>query len=232
MLNQNQEYKQSVYEHLKKISKHSVMPPEHQRILIKLRDEFNFHPKVCYDIGSSVLHWTQVAEKVFPDSKIVLFDAFQPAEILYTDYDYHIGLLSNTDNKEMKFYQNDYYPGGNSYYQEIGYDNSKFFPKENHIIKKSNRLDTVVINRNFPLPDLIKIDVQGAERDVIEGGLSVIKHCKYLIVEMQHIEYNKNAPLVTQTLPFIESLGFKCISEKFCDNGADADYLFENILKN
>ena len=34
-----------------------------------------------------------------------VIDAFAPAEILYTAYDYHIGLLSNTDGKEIKFYQ-------------------------------------------------------------------------------------------------------------------------------
>lgn len=226
MLQENQDYRKTVYNHLIDISNKSVMPPEHLIMLKKLRDEYNFYPNVCYDIGSSVLHWTQVVEQVWK-TKIILFDAFQPAEFLYLKYDYNIGLLSDTDDKELKFYQNDFLPGGNSYYREK-FENSKYFPEENHIIKKSNKLDTVVTNRKFPYPDLVKIDVQGSEMDVIKGGINVISHCKFLIVEMQHIEYNENAPLVGQTLPFIEQCGFKCISEKFCNNGADADYLFIN----
>jgi hypothetical protein len=36
----------------------------------------------------------------------------------------------------------------------------------------------------------------------------------------------EGAPLVGETLPFIESLGFKCVAPRFSDNGSDADYGF------
>ena len=56
----------------------------------------------------------------------------------------------------MKFYISDVHPGGNSYYKER---NDIIFPKDSYKIMKTNKLDTVVINRKFPLPDFIKIDV-------------------------------------------------------------------------
>ena len=215
----------SLQAHLSRISKEVSLPRSHADYLWKLR-ESGFNPKVIYDIGSCVLHWTHVAQKVWPEAEIILFDAFSPAMFLYKDYDYFIGVLSDQDDKDIKFYQNDFFPGGNSYYREVGSRGHVFFPPETYIEWKSRSLDSVVWERQFPLPDLIKLDVQGAEKDIIAGGRSVVRHAQRLIVEMQDVEYNEGAPKVMETLPFIESLGFRCCDPKFSDNGPDADYGF------
>jgi len=188
-----------------------------------MKHELNFEPRVIYDIGSCVLHWTKEAKKLWPDAEYVLFDAFEPAAVLYTGYKNFVGVLSDNDDKIVKFYQNDHLFGGNSYYKEF---NDGVFPPDKYIEKKCNKLDTVVQANNFPLPDLIKIDVQGAEKDIIAGALNTLKHAKYLIVEMQDVDYNIGAPKVFETKPYIESLGWTCIAEKFSDNGPDADYCF------
>ena len=98
-----------------------------------------------------------------------------------------------------------------------------------YIEKVCKTLDTVVRERGFPKPDFIKIDVQGAEQDVIRGALETMKSVQHLIVEMQCVHYNEGAPLVGETLPFIESLGFTCVAPKFSDNGPDADYGFARL---
>jgi len=119
---------------------------------------------------------------------------------------------------------------GNSYYKEIGGKNSStLFNKHTSYKRRGMTLDTIVTEREFPLPDLVKIDVQGAEKDVVEGGVKTILNCKHLIVEMQREQYNEGAPLVDETLPYIESVGFHCRAPLFCDNGADGDYGFERL---
>lgn len=212
--------------HLTNLSSRDGLPENHVNYLWKLKAD-GFEPKVIYDIGSCVLHWTSIAKQVWPEAKIILFDAFAPAEFLYKDHDYHVGVLSDADDKTVKFYQNDYLPGGNSYYREVGHDH--VFPADKYIEYVTKTLDSVVGDRGFPKPDLIKIDVQGAETDVINGALDTITNVKHLIVEMQSVVYNENAPLVDVTLPFIESLGFKCVAPKFSDNGPDADYGFIRV---
>lgn len=203
-----------------------LLPMSHITFLEHLKDNLGFNPTVCYDIGAAVLHWTRHAKRLWPDSEVILFDAFEPASFLYKDYKHHIGVLSDVDNREVKFYQNDLYFGGNSYYREVGFDNGLFFPEDKYILKKTRSLDSVVSENNFPYADLIKIDVQGAELDVIKGASNVLSNAKVLIVEMQHINYNDGAPTVDITKPYIESLGWECIAEKFSDNGPDADYCF------
>lgn len=204
------------------------IPHNHIQYLQRLKDS-GFEPKVIYDIGSCVLHWTKVARKLWPNATIILFDAFQPAEFLYKGYDYHIGVLSNNDNDIVKFYQNEYNPGGNSYYREIGFDDGKYFPKDKYIEMKTRTLDSIVKERGFPLPDFVKIDVQGSEVDILQGGLETCKNAKRMIVELQHIQYNLGAPTSDKSLKIIENMGWICTDPLFQNNGPDGDYGFINI---
>jgi len=106
-----------------------------------------------------------------------------------------------------------------------------FFKDGMSTIRPTKTLDDVVKERGFPPPDFIKIDVQGCEVDILKGATETLKTVKDLVVELQHSEYNKGAPQVQESLPFIESLGFKCVSPMFAYNGPDADYHFKKIDK-
>lgn len=216
-----------VKSHLLTLSQQDQTPSAHKAYLIHLYNS-GFQPKVIYDIGACVLHWTKFAKTLWPNASYVIFDAFDKAEFLYTDYQYHLGVLGNEDFKEVKFYQNDLLPTGNSYYREIGCENGRYFPIDDFKWRTMRTLDSIVQSRNFPLPDLIKIDVQGAERDIVQGGARTIKHAKHLIVEMQHSDYNQDAPKFNETIPVIENLGFTCVAPLFCNNGPDGDYGFVN----
>lgn len=228
---QNSEYKTKLRNHLTYLNQLDPIPSDHVNFLQNLKNE-GFEPKVIYDIGSCVLHWTKEAKRLWPDAKYILFDAFSSAEFLYEDYDYHIGVLSDEDDKLLKFYQNDFYPSGNSYYREIGCIYGDFHPKHQYIEMISKKIDTVVKERGFPLPDFVKIDVQGAEVDIIKGGINTFKNAARLIAELQHVEYNEGALKNDVSLPMIENLlGFKCTHQLFANNGPDGDYAFANPEK-
>jgi FkbM family methyltransferase len=180
-------------------------------------------PKVIYDIGSCVGSWTKEALAIWPDARVIMFDANENFEDLYKDREYHIGVLSDADYKTVKWFNDIIHPSGNSYYREVSNSN------ENYITKTTRTLDSIVRARNFPLPDLIKIDVQGSEVDILKGAADVLKNARDIIVELQHVEYNKGAPLAPKSMKFIESLGYRCVAEKFMNNGPDADYHFTRI---
>ena len=93
------------------------------------------------------------------------------------------------------------------------------------------RLDTLVAAEKLPPADLIKIDVQGAELDVIAGAKTALSRCEALIIELSLASYNKDAPLIGETLPAITQLGFRCVD--ICElhrapagNVLQADFLF------
>ena len=213
------------------------IPQPHIKFLEKLHLEFNNDNMVIYDIGSSVLHWSQNAKNIWKNSKIYLFDGMTEMKLFYdeynnknnTTYEYNVGVLCDEDYKRISFYQSDELSGGNSYYKEIGHPDSHTIFTENNIKQKIGmKLETIVEIKNIPLPDLIKIDVQGAELDILKGSMKIINNAKFLIVELQHTEYNKGAPLCDQTRDFLIENGWEVYAEKFSNNGPDADWCFIN----
>jgi len=143
---------------------------------------------------------------------------------------YNIGVLSDRNERVVDFFENKESPAGNSYYRE----NPEFSPAaeylfdDNHKIKKTTiTLDTVVKKNRFPLPDLIKIDVQGAELDILRGAQETLKNCQDLILEIQHVEYNKGAPNKDEVITYVQSLGFELVTPCFAMvSEMDADYHF------
>lgn len=228
MLSNTEEYKNKVLENIENLSSNNTLPIDHifYLHLIKRHSQITFNKdiKYIYDIGSSLLHWYKHAKDVFSDSEIILFDAFEPVESLYNKNNiekYFLGLLGDEEKEEVKFYQNDFLPGGNSIYRE----NTDHFPLDNYTLKKMHTLDSVVSKNNFPLPQLIKIDVQGAELNILKGAENTLKNCNYLIIELQHEEYNLGAPKINDTIEYLTTLGFTLITKMF-NNGVDGDYLF------
>lgn len=223
---------------LTRLANIDFLPKVHQGYLQKIKDS-GFEPKVIYDIGAAVCHWSRHAERIWPDSEVYLFDALRAAEFLYEGKNYNIGVLSDS-KRVIEFYENNYEVGGNSYYRE----STEFNPKANemysdtHKVKRiADTLDNVVAKRGFPLPDLIKIDVQGCEIDILKGATETLKNCKHLIVELQHVQYNVGAPTIHTSIGFINDLGFRLVTPQFSMNiltnketgekfSVDADYHF------
>ena len=197
------------------------IPYEHSDYLKNM----NIQPKVVYDLGSCVLHWTREAKMIWPDADIILFEAMDEVKPLYEKYGYKkysLGVLSDVDGKKVRFYQKAYDPGGNSYYKE----NTSFFQEEHAIEKTAMTLDTLVEVNQFPFPNLIKMDIQGAEMDVLRGAKKCLASCEDVILELQHVEYNIGAPNRDKVIQYMDELGFNLISN-FTLTNVDGDYHFK-----
>jgi len=55
------------------------------------------------------------------------------------------------------------------------------------------------------------MDVQGSELDIIKGGLDIIKKTKFLLLELQIFEYNKDAPMLSEVLTFLKKINFDLV---------------------
>jgi len=211
------------------------IPPDHIKYLEKLKAD-GVNPAVIYDIGAAVLHWTKNAKRVWPNAKIIAFDGVRELKQFFVDHtiDHSIEVFTDVDGKDIVFYEDPICLGGNSYYRE----NPTFSPAATKIYNDASgkkrtgmTIDSVVLKNNFPLPDFVKMDVQGAEIDVLRGMTNTLKYVKHLIVELQHVEYNLGAKGVAVSTPIIQSLGFQLAgpvsgNAYFCGNGPDADYHF------
>lgn len=208
-----------------------TMPQPHIDLLKEMK-EGGFEPTVILDIGASVLHWYDIAKETWPNAKIHVFDAIPSLEELYRDTgipqsQIHMGILSDKpyddDDAVIHFYYNENDPGGSSYYREIGPSAEMYStflsddPKWLDQLRQEGILGV----------DLIKIDVQGAELDVLEGGLNILWNTPYLIIETRNTEYNKGAPSHQEVHDFLTVHGFELVKE-IMNSGPDSDYLYFN----
>jgi FkbM family methyltransferase len=220
-------YSEEVFKNIAEVSNKDLLPKNHINFLHYMKNELKIDVKCFYDIGACVLHWTRHALNVWKDSEFIVFDGFNALHDLYgiNNLKYYIGVLSDVDKKVVKWWENPLWYGGNSIYRE---NNNSVFPEYNYELKISRTLDSLRKDFNYPQPDLIKIDVQGAELDVIKGSLETLKNTKYLILELQEIDYNLGAPKALEVINYLESIGWKLHTAKFSSNPADADYFFIN----
>jgi hypothetical protein len=58
---------------------------------------------------------------------------------------------------------------------------------------------------------MIKMDVQGAELDVIRGGLGIVRNTRYLLLELQTHNYNLGAPHLDEVVAFLHGEGFTVV---------------------
>ena len=73
---------------------------------------------------------------------------------------------------------------------------------------------------------LIKIDVQGFEKEVIIGGLNIFKIAKIIIIEVSFIELYADEPKFKGIYEILEPLGFSYMgSLKQSVNKKDGSYL-------
>jgi FkbM family methyltransferase len=213
--------------HLRVLSYQSQIPYEHIQYLRRLKQQ-GFEPKVIYDIGACVGAWTKVALDIWPEARVILFEANGEMEFLYGEMgkEYSMGLLGKEDGGLVKYYQNDFQPTGNSYYREIGCEHGDYHPENQYLWKPVSTLDTIRKQRGFPLPDFVKMDVQGAEWDIFLGARETFREVGHLVMELQHKEYNQGALKNTEMLPKMLEHGWQCITPLFCNNGPDGDYDF------
>lgn len=181
-----------------------------------------FNPSVVYDVGAYNTSFANVIKEVFPDARIILFDACKDNCEKMVGYEYYNCCLGDFNN-DVDFYEVD--DKVKSYYKPTTYGNSS----SDRITKVSvQKLDEVAIKYGLPFPDLIRIDCCGCEKDIINGGNLTLHLAKYLIVNIQNEELFVGAPLANITGPIIKSLGYILKDMLDLYNTPLVDYVFEN----
>jgi len=166
-----------------------------------------FYPYRILDIGANVGQFHKECKAIFNDSYIFSIEASAECEssLQQITENYYIGLLAK-DNTEYDFYsrKNDPTCTGNSIYKEL----TQFYSDDQLDIIKTNGIkldDLFESNSEF---DLIKIDTQGSELDIIEGGLNLCNKAKGILLEVSLTQYNENAPLYDEVINYMTSHGF------------------------
>lgn len=169
----------------------------------------NFTPKNILDIGAYKGFWSEDIKKVYPNSNIFMIegDSERQEDLKKTGMPFQIALLSDME-KDVVFHRTaSRFSTGNSLYREL----TTVFRDGNEGYSQEQTTATTlqkIAEKHDLRPDMIKLDVQGAEKDVIMGGLEVVRNAKVLFIEISVIEYNKGAPDLVEMINFMDQIGF------------------------
>ena len=165
--------------------------------------EMGFNPKNTLDIGASDGSWCKQFNKIFEDTKIFSIEGnpYLEENLKKNNPNYKIALLGNETSIKKFFINNvsDQCHGASVYKETTEYYNNC---KELEL--QMVKLDDIN-NTDY---DYIKIDVQGAELDIIKGGLKTILDCSFLQLELSVLEFNYNAPLSSQIISYLYNIDF------------------------
>lgn len=165
------------------------------------------HPACTIDCGAYVGNWTRMVKNIFPDTRVLMIEANpererdlrEVASAYPQTVDYAIALLGAREQASTQFHQ-------------MGSGSSVFREQSNvpgrAIMLPVRTLDAVVHEKGLQDIDLMKIDVQGAEIEVLKGGLDTLRSTQVIVLETSFLQYNKGAPLVGEVIAFMETQGF------------------------
>jgi FkbM family methyltransferase len=176
-------------------------------LMLRRLEGQGFTPTVLLDVGAYEGEWTRLAKSFWPKAPTYMFEA-QSAKMPALDkvaaslqgVRYENVLLGAEDGKEATFFEME---TGSSVYSEM--TSAKRRAKK----VEFRQLDTVLGGRlGEKKGAMLKIDVQGAEIDVLEGAKRTIDLCEFLLLECSLLEYNKGAPLFPEVITYLNERGF------------------------
>lgn len=192
---------------------------------IEFLKSLSFRPKVIWDVGSGLLHFWSATKSVFNEAKTYCIDASPVAEKIYRErkIPYEKAIVSDTV-KQVKYYSQDYNIMGDSYYMET----SGAYSEVDASRATTTTLDIIKEQTGWEYPDLLKIDIQGAEIDALKGAKDILSKCNHVLLGVQYVEYNRGAPHVKEVMDYMYHLGYS-FKGKYCENNIDALYYFAKL---
>jgi FkbM family methyltransferase len=186
---------------------------EEQAVFLSFKN-LGFEPKVIFDVGSSHSGWSYTISSLFPKAEFHLFEPLADLKPFYRentarvlqarpDFIVHKIAVGATDGKIRLFSDAEGY-GASTLISESRGDLQEDF--EVPIF----RLDT--LTPELPNPDILKMDVQGAELEVLQGAQKMLRHVQIIQLEAWFQRgYGARTPLLHEVTEFLEKNEFRLV---------------------
>ncbi len=186
--------------------KWTLMIPDQFASLRHMR-RCGFDARVIVDVGAFVGKFCKTAKSVWPESQLVMFEPqpdkqprLQAIAAGTPGVTLKQCLLGARAGDTMDFYL--WESGSSMRHAKSGGE----LPS---IKLTTERMDDVLKGTPFEKPDLVKIDVQGAEIDVMTGGQKTIEAAQAVILELSLVEEYEGAPLFHEMVAYMAQRGFR-----------------------
>ena len=176
----------------------------------------SFEIKTVIDVGANIGQFAVDASELYPDAVIYSFEPLPGpySQLLintksFSKFNpYNIALSDHKGTTKM--YSNDF--SQSSSILEMAESHKKAFPHSKNatpVKVKVQTLDAIFNGVELDTDILLKIDVQGSEKQVLDGGTETIKKVKVIIIETSYISLYKDQPLFDDVHDQLAKVGFR-----------------------
>jgi len=169
-----------------------------------------FRPGTVIDIGAAWGSFSKQCHDIFPDAQYVLVEPLEEYAAVLSKVVATIGRASRetavaASHSGMAVLNVHHDFVGSSLYTEVE-EGTKIdgIPREVPAVT----LDSLVAKHHAAPPYLLKVDVQGAELDVLAGGESTLEKAEYVLLEVSLFQFFNRGPLFHDVVTYMRNKGF------------------------
>lgn len=178
----------------------------------------NSHIKTIIDVGANIGQYASASHQFYPNAIIYSFEpvpeTFEKlkANTAKTEnIKVYSCALGDTEGS-IDFFQNEHSHA--SSVLEVSTEQKEAIPSTSNYKKIEvpvHKLDDFEFPSPLLRPILLKLDVQGYEKQVLLGGENFVKNVDYLLLEMSFIRMYNDEPLFDEMHDYIKSIGYSLV---------------------
>lgn len=165
-----------------------------------------FEPNVVYDVGANRGEWSRNLKEIFKKADFYMFDPqteMEPFLKKFTkDYDgskYFCLALGEEEKTETI----GIWPG---------YYGTTFLHKNLNLEKRDvpvQSINNLIKNGSIPMPDILKMDVQGFEMNILKGSTDCFKYTEVIILETYLYSFLHKQPIFSEIVNYMHKNGYE-----------------------
>lgn len=178
----------------------------HEDTSLRRVARLGFMPKRIIDVGAYEGDWTRLVKSLWPDARVLMVEPqeskrphLERTRHRCVGVDYVQALVGKESGAHVPFFEME--SGSSVYAERSSVERSVQY-------RTIQTLDDLVSGVGLGAPDLIKIDVQGAELDVLCGGPASVASAQMIQLELQMLPINEGAPLFAEVVAQLRAWGF------------------------
>jgi FkbM family methyltransferase len=160
-----------------------------------------FRPETIVDVGAADGAWSRLAAAVWPDAQVFAFEPnrrnerkLEEAQRELPHFAYQLSLVGATPGRVA--------------YADRGTQTSLYSEAKGTEDAEMVTLDACFEGGLFPQPQLLKLDVQGYELQVLEGGQRVLSGCEAVLAEVSFFHFHPDMPVADDVIAYLKDRGF------------------------
>ncbi len=169
---------------------------------------------VVYDVGANVGTFTLLTKSVIPDAEIHAFEPFPEHQEGFRRSSAGLSgvhlhpVALGSENTEAILHVTDFSDASSLLPSNEANSTEGALREVSRAAVKVVRLDDFCEANNLPLPDLIKLDIQGYELEALRGASACLRTAKAVISEVSFIEYYERQCLFHEIVAILAGHGF------------------------